>query len=142
MIYGVQKRKAYNTTTNSWDDLDNGRVTTATVPLYVEGGGSAGDIVRAFPSRDTDGDPLWVAIRGGGASTVYVEITASTNISTYTATIFDNPVDRTSIEVGVTVRAMQHDAGTIPNSGAGEGFMAVKLNDIYFLNNYSVFYGV
>ena len=77
----------------------------------------------------------------GGSDIVYIEITASTNINTYTGTIYDNPVDRNSVETGVTVKAMQHDAGTIPNSSAGEGFFCYKNGDNYYIINYSVFYG-
>tara|TARA_R110002020_G_scaffold175493_1_gene367398 strand:+ start:14709 stop:15290 length:582 start_codon:yes stop_codon:yes gene_type:complete len=137
------KEVQYNTTTNVWDDITSGRTTDSDLPVLVEGGGSADDVVRAFPSRDTDGDPLYVAARGGGSTMVYLEITADTNISTYTATIYNNPIDRTSIEVGVTVRALQHDAGTIPDSGAGQGFWATydSDNDVYHITNYSIFYG-
>jgi len=137
------KAKSYNTTTNAWDDISNGRETDADLPLLVEGGGSAGDIVRAFPSRDTDGDPLWIAVRGGGSPVVYIEITASTNISTYTGTIYNNPIDRTSVEVGVTVRALQHSDGTLPNSASGQGLWCIydSDNDVYFITNYSVAYG-
>lgn len=137
------KAVAFNTTTYVWDDITSGRQTSVTVPLLVQGGGNADDIVRAFPSRDTDGDPLWVAVKGGGTSQFYIEITATTNISTYTGTIYDNPINRTLVESGVTVRALQHDAGTIPNSDSGEGFWCIydADNDVYHITNYSVFYG-
>ena len=137
------KEVQYNTNTNVWDDVTDGRETDSDLPVLVEGGGSADDIVRAFPSRGTDGDPLYIAARGGGSTLSYIEITASTNLSTYTGTIYDNPIGRTSVEFGVTVRALQHDTGTIPNSGAGKGFWCVydSDNDVYHITNYSVFYG-
>lgn len=77
----------------------------------------------------------------GGSDIVYIEITASTDINTYTGTIYDNPIDRNSVEAGVTVKALQHDAGTIPNSDAGEGFFCYKNGTNYYILNYSVFYG-
>jgi hypothetical protein len=77
----------------------------------------------------------------GGSDIVYIEITASTDINTYTGTIYDNPTDRNIVEVDVTVKAMQHDAGTIPNSASGEGFFCYKNGDNYYILNYSVFYG-
>lgn len=78
----------------------------------------------------------------GGSDIIYIEITASTDINTYTGTIYDNPTTRTVIEAGVTVKAMQHDAGTIPNSASGEGFFCYKNDDDnYYILNYSVFYG-
>jgi len=137
------KEVQYNSSTNVWDDVTGGRTTDTDLPVLVEGGGIADDIIRAFPSRDTAGDPLYIAARGGGSTTAYIEITASTNISTYTGTIYDNPIDRNSVEAGVTVRALQHDAGTIPNSDAGQGFWCSydADNDVYHISNYSVFYG-
>ncbi len=110
---------------------------------------TAADIIRTIETvNNIHGRPRQEPRRrvrtggSGGSSLVYLEITASTSISEYTATIFDNPTDRVSVEVGVTVYAKQHDAGTIPNSGAGQGFWAIKGNDDkYYINNYSVFYG-
>ena len=134
------KAKKYNTNTNAWDDITNGRETDADLPLLVEGGGSAGDIVRAFPSRDTDGNPLWIAVRGGGAGVFILKITASTNISTYTANVIDNRTDATVLESGVTLKALDHDAGTIPT----DTILTCSydsINDFYEPTNYSVFYG-
>lgn len=109
---------------------------------------TANDILRTIETvNNMHGRPRQETRRrlrnvGGGSSLVYLEITASTSINEYTATIFDNPIDRVSVEVGVTVYAKQHDAGTIPNSGVGKGFWAIKGNDDkYYLTNYSVFYG-
>jgi hypothetical protein len=110
---------------------------------------TANDIIRTIETvNNMHGRPRQETRRrlrnvgGGGSSLFYVEITASTSISEYTATIFDNPTDRVSVEVGVTVYAKQHDAGTIPNSASGQGFWAIKGNDDkYYINNYSVFYG-
>ena len=84
------KAKSYNTTTNAWDDISNGRETDADLPLLVEGGGSAGDIVRAFPSRDTDGDPLWIAVRGGGAGAIWIT-TDNTGLSFPNGARYDFP---------------------------------------------------
>tara|TARA_R110000803_G_scaffold124394_1_gene192165 strand:- start:56 stop:409 length:354 start_codon:yes stop_codon:yes gene_type:complete len=99
------------------------------------------DTVRNMP-RPTTASKRRV-IRGGapGSALVYIEITASTNISTYTGTIYDNPITRTVVEVDVTVRALQHDAGTIPDSSAGQGLWCIYINDVYHVVNYSMFYG-
>lgn len=78
---------------------------------------------------------------GGGSSLVYIEITATTNISTYTGTIFDNPIDRNSVEVGVTIRSLKQSDGTIPNSAAGQGEWCIFVNDVYHVVNPSIAYG-
>ena len=77
----------------------------------------------------------------GGSALVYIEIVGTTNISTYTGDIFDNPIDRTLVEEDVTVRALQHDAGTIPDSAAGQGLWCILVNEVYHAVNYSMFYG-
>lgn len=77
----------------------------------------------------------------GGSALVYIEITASTNISTYTGTIFDNPIDRTSVEVGVTVRSLLQSDGTIPDSAAGQGLWCILVDEVYYVVNPSVAYG-
>ena len=103
---------------------------------------SADDVVEVIVYPDKSGNYDYFARpSGGGSDIVYIEITASTNINTYTGTIYDNPVDRNSIQTGVTVKAMQHDAGTIPNSSAGEGFFCYKNGDNYYILNYPVFLG-
>lgn len=76
-----------------------------------------------------------------GTSLIYVEITASTNFSTYTADIFDNPIDRNLLTEDITLRAMQHSAGVIPDSSSGQGLYAILVDEVYYLSNYSVFYG-
>jgi hypothetical protein len=76
----------------------------------------------------------------GGATLKYIEITGSTDPNTYTATIYDNPVDRNSVEAGVTVKAIQHTNGTLPNSTAGKGFFATEVGGVLYIEP-SVFYG-
>lgn len=80
---------------------------------------------------------------GGGSALVYIEITGSTNISTYTGDIFDNPITRTAGDTAVVVRALQHDAGTIPDSSAGQGLWCIfdSVNEVYYPINYSIFMG-
>jgi len=78
---------------------------------------------------------------GGGSSLVYIEITADANISTYTGTIYDNPIDRTQIEVGVTVRSLKQSDGTIPNSASGKGEWCIFVGDVYHVVNPSIAYG-
>ena len=102
---------------------------------------TADQVVEVIFYPDKSESTQFMARTSGGSDVVYIEITASTNINTYTGTIYDNPTDRNSVEVGVTVKAMQHDAGTIPNSASGEGFFCVKLGSNYYITNYSVFYG-
>ncbi len=77
----------------------------------------------------------------GGSSLVYIEITADTNISTYTGTIYDNPIDRTQIEVGVTVRSLKQSDGTIPDSAAGKGEWCIFVGGVYHVVNPSIAYG-
>lgn len=89
----------------------------------------------------------WVIVDspgGGGSSLAYIEITADTNISTYTGTIYDNPIDRNVIEVGVTVRSLKQSDGTIPDSAVGQGEWCIfdSVNDVYHVVNPSIAYGV
>lgn len=102
-----------------------------------------GGVYRCWYEVTKDGHTYLFQLGGGSSDIVYIEITASTNISTYTGTIYDNPITRTLVESGVTVRALQHDAGTIPNSDSGEGFWCIydKDNSVYHIMNYSIFYG-
>lgn len=107
-------------------------------PLAVD------DVIEVIFYVDKSNTSRWKArIGGGGAALFYIEITASTNISTYTGNIFDNPITRTAGAIAVTVRALQHDAGTIPNSAVSQGLWCIfdSVNDVYHAVNYSIFYG-
>ena len=77
---------------------------------------------------------------GGGTSNFVLKITAVTNLSTYTANIINNRTDQTVIETGVTLKALDHDAGLFPVTA----ILTCTLdedNDLYEPTNYSVFYG-
>ena len=77
---------------------------------------------------------------GGDATLTYIEITGNTDANTYTATSFDNPVDRNSIETGLVVKAIQHDKGILPNTTAGKGYFAITSNSILYIQP-SIFSG-
>lgn len=120
------------------DNISNEYTTTnvlSMVPLAVD------EVVEIEPYIDKSEDFQWLAKKQGGSALVYVEITATTNISTYTATIFNNPIDRTSIETGVTVRSLLQSDGTIPNSAAGQGLWCISVDGVYHVVNPSVAYG-
>jgi len=76
-----------------------------------------------------------------GTSNFILKITApGANVNTYTATIINNRTDQTTVETGVTLKALDHDAGTIPN-GVILTCTFDSDNDVYEPTNYSVFYG-
>ena len=60
------------------------------------------DTVNNMPRPTTASKRRVIRGGGGGSALVYIEITADTNISTYTGTIYDNPITRTEVEVDVT----------------------------------------
>jgi hypothetical protein len=76
-----------------------------------------------------------------GTSLFILKITApGVDVNTYTASTIDNRTDQTVIEAGVTLKALDHDAGTIPN-GVILTCSYDKVNEFYEPTNYSVFYG-
>ena len=82
-----------------------------------------------------------VRTRGGGTSNFILKVTAAgADINTYTASIINNRTDETVLETGVTLKALDHDAGTIPN-GRTLTCTLDEDNDFYEPTNYSVFYG-
>jgi len=128
-----------NRTTNpdQWDDITDGREPE----VYVETGGKVDQIVRAFPSVDTEGNPLWIAIPGGGSGTVKILINGSTTSDTYTGNIVNNRTDKTVIESGVTVKLLDHDGGTL--SASDDIILDCTFdsdNEWYEAVNYNYFY--
>ena len=78
---------------------------------------------------------------GGGSALSILKITAAgANINTYTASIIDNRTDETVIEAGVTLKALDHSDGTIPN-GVILTCTYDSENEFYEPTNYAVFYG-
>lgn len=120
------------------DNVSNDYTTTNVLSMVAL---AVDEVVEVVQYIDKSGDFQWLAVKSGGSALVYIEITASTNISTYTGTIFDNPIDRTSVEVGVTVRSLKQSDGTIPNSAAGQGEWCIFVNDVYHVVNPSIAYG-
>ena len=70
---------------------------------------------------------------GGNATLTYIEITGNTVANTYTATSYDNPVDRNSIATGLTVKAIQHTNGTLANTVAGKGYFAITSGGVLYI---------
>lgn len=136
--YAVPTGTAWNFDT---DNLSNEYTTTNVLSMVAL---AVDEVVEVEAYIDKSEDFQWLAKKqGGGTTTVYIEITATTNISTYTGTIFDNPIDRTSVEVGVTVRSLKQSDGTIPNSAAGQGEWCRydSDNDVYHVINPPIAYG-
>lgn len=77
-----------------------------------------------------------VRTRGGGAERPYLKIKTVTDVNNYTADII-TPTDATVIEAGVTVKALQPDAGTLPVNTELFGDI---VDDVYYIQP-SVFYG-
>lgn len=136
--------RIFNATTQAFEaptrpfyfNSDNAATADATTTdIFSSDDLTVGEVYEVIPYGDSSESEQWMAKPkgGGGASLVYLELTASTDINTYTGTIYDNPVDRNSITVGVTVKAIQHDAGTLPNSAAGKGWFATLVGGIYYI---------
>ena len=70
----------------------------------------------------------------------YIEITSSVDENEYVANVYDNPTDRNLIQEDVTVYAKKHTLGTIPNSSAGKGLEAIKMNDGKYYLIYPFFF--
>jgi len=121
------------------DNLTNDYTTTNVLSMTAL---AVDEVVEVEQYIDKSTDFQWLAKKqGGGSTTVYIEITADTNISTYTGTIFDNPIDRNVVEVGVTVRSLKQSDGTIPDSAAGQGEWCIFVNNVYHVINPSIAYG-
>jgi hypothetical protein len=77
-----------------------------------------------------------VRTRGGGAERPYLKIKTVTDANNYTADII-TPTSATVITAGVTVKALQPDAGTLP---VNTEIFADIVDDVYYIQP-SVFYG-
>lgn len=80
-----------NSTTHAWDDLTGGRELDSDVPLFLEGG-AVDQVIKAVPSRDVAGDPIWIGIplTGGGSSLIWLT-TDNTGLSFADGATFDRP---------------------------------------------------
>jgi len=122
------------------DNLTNDYTTTNVLSMTAL---AVDEVVEVEQYIDKSTDFQWLAKKqGGGSSLVYIEITGDTNISTYTGTIYNNPIDRTQIEVGVTVRSLKQSDGTIPDSAAGQGEWCIFVDGVYHVVNPSIAYGI
>lgn len=115
---------------NSWEDLTGGRSFDSDVPLLLAGG-VVDQIVKAVPSQDTSGDPIWIGIAlSGGAQRPYIKITTSTDVNNYIANVI-TPTSATIIESAVTVKALEPDAGQkLP---VGREMFADIVDGIYYI---------
>lgn len=73
---------------------------------------------------------------GGGAQRPYLVIKTVIDTNNYTADVI-TPTDATVIEAGVTVKALQPEAGTLP---VDTKIFADIIDEIYYIQP-SVFYG-
>ena len=125
-----------NGTTHAWQDLTGGRELDIDVPLIMASG-SVDQIVKAVPSRDELDNPIWIGIAlSGGAARPYLKIKTVVDANNYTADII-TPTSATVITAGVTVKALQPDAGTLP---VNTEIFADIVDDVYYIQP-SVFYG-
>ena len=78
---------------------------------------------------------------GGSASGIFIlKITSSSSISAYVADIIDNRTDQTVLTEDVTLQALDHSDGTIPNDNMITCSYD-KVNDIYEPVSYTYAYG-
>ena len=119
-----------NTSGNSWDTITGGRSFDSDVPLFLEGG-AVDQIVKAVPSQDTSGDPLWIGIAlSGGAQRPYIKITTSTDVNNYIANVI-TPTSATILISAVTVKALEPDAGQkLP---VGREMFADIVDGVYYI---------
>ena len=100
-----------------------------------------GDVIEVIHYFDKSQTSKYLARVSPSASGVFIlKITASTDISTYTANIINNRTDETVLDTGVTLKALDHDAGTLP-TGLVLTCSYDSDNDVYEPTNYSVAYG-
>tara|TARA_B110000908_G_C10258091_1_gene457019 strand:- start:2862 stop:3206 length:345 start_codon:yes stop_codon:yes gene_type:complete len=76
------------------------------------------------------------SVGGGGAQRPYLVIKTVIDTNNYTADVI-TPTDATVIEAGVTVKALQPEAGTLP---VDTKIFADIIDEIYYIQP-SVFYG-
>ena len=76
----------------------------------------------------------------GGTGIFLLKITATTNVNTYTADIIDNRTDETILAEDVTLKALDHTDGTIPNDNVIACTFDIA-NDWYEAISYSIAYG-
>ena len=125
-----------NGTTHAWQNLTDGRELDINVPLIMAGG-TVDQIVKGVPSRDESENPIWVGMAlNGGAARPYLKIKTVTDANNYTADVI-TPTSATVLEAGVTVKALQPDAGTLP---VNTEIFADIVDDVYYIQP-SVFYG-
>lgn len=79
--------------------------------------------------------PIWL-FTTGGAARPYIKIKTVIDTNNYTADVI-TPTSATVIEAGVTVKALQPDAGTLP---VNTEIFADIVDDVYYIQP-SVFYG-
>jgi len=76
-----------------------------------------------------------------GSALFILKITApGADVNTYTASTIDNRTDQNVLVTDLTLKALDHDAGTIPN-GVILTCTFDSENEFYEPTNYSVFYG-
>lgn len=119
------------------DNLSNDYTTT---DIYSNTALEVDEIVEIIQiPESTNEESINLARKNGGGTGIYkLKITASTSISTYTATIINNRTDQTTIKTGVTLKALDHDAGTIP-TGQILDCTYDSDNEWYEAMNYPVF---
>ena len=80
--------------------------------------------------------------KGGTASGIFILIiTASTDVNTYTADIIDNRTDKTVLTEDVTLKALDHTDGTIPNGNILTCSFD-SINSFYEPTGYNFAYGI
>ena len=116
------------------DNVANDHTTTnirSSIALLVN------DVIEVSFYSDKSEVSQWIkAGQGGGAERPYLVIKTVVDTNNYTADVI-TPTDATVIEAGVTVKALQPEAGTLP---VDTKIFADIVGGIYYIQP-SVFYG-
>ncbi len=132
VVYNATSR-AFETDDDLIFDSDSATADRTTTDIFSSEAMTVDQVLKIIPYGDSSEAEQWMAEQSGGDTLTYIEITGSTDANTYTATSFDNPVDLNSIETGLTVKAIQHTNGVIPNSGTGKGYFAITSGGVLYI---------
>jgi len=122
------------------DNLTNDYTTTNVLSMTAL---AVNEVVEVEQYIDKSTDFQWLAKKQAAASGIFILIiTASgANVNTYTADIIDNRTDKTVLTEDVTLKALDHTDGTIPNGNILTCSFD-SINSFYEPTNYSIAYGV
>jgi len=121
------------------DNLTNDYTTTNVLSMTAL---AVNEVVEVEQYIDKSTDFQWLAKKQAAASGIFILIiTASTDVNTYTADIIDNRTDKTVLTEDVTLKALDHTDGTIPNGNILTCSFD-SINSFYEPTGYNFAYGI